>query len=46
LSFANPLSLKLCELLGLPDLPQPRYSAAIGGAILALYTLGLNLPTA
>ncbi len=45
LSFANPLSLKLCELLGLPDLPQPRYSAAIGGAILALYTLGLNLPT-
>jgi N-acetylglucosamine kinase-like BadF-type ATPase len=45
LSFANPLSLKLCELLGLPEVPQPRYAPAIGGAILALYKLGLNLPT-
>jgi N-acetylglucosamine kinase-like BadF-type ATPase len=45
LSFANPLSLKLCELLGLPDLPVPRYPAVIGGAILALSKLGLNPPT-
>jgi glucosamine kinase len=45
LSFANPLSLKLCELLGLPGLPQPRYTPAIGGAILACYKLGLNFPT-
>ncbi|MBA3874037.1 MAG: hypothetical protein H0X30_33305 [Anaerolineae bacterium] len=45
LAFANPLSLKLCELLGLSELPQPRYAPAIGGAILALYKLGLNLPT-
>ncbi len=45
LSFSNPLSLKLCELLGLPQLPQPRYSPVIGGAILAFYKLGLNLPT-
>jgi len=45
LSFANPLSLKLCELLALSTMPQPRYPAAIGGAILALYKLGLNLPT-
>lgn len=45
LSFVNPLSLKLCELLGLPDLPTPRYSPVIGGAILALSKLGLNPPT-
>ncbi len=45
LAFANPLSLKLCELLALPELPQPRYAPAVGGAILALYKLGLNLPT-
>jgi len=45
LSFSNPLSLKLCELLSLPELPQPRYAPVIGGAILALYKLGLNLPT-
>ncbi len=45
LSFANPLSLKLCELLGLPDLPIPRYSPVIGAVILALDKLGLNPPT-
>ena len=45
LSFANPLSLKLCELIGLQEIPQPRYAPVIGGAILALYKLGLNLPT-
>ncbi|MBI1277171.1 MAG: hypothetical protein GC179_03490 [Anaerolineaceae bacterium] len=45
LSFANPLSLKLCELLFLPALPQPLYPPNMGGAILALYQLGLNLPT-
>lgn len=45
LSFSNPLSLKLCELLALPELPQPHYTPVIGGAILALYKLGLNFPT-
>ncbi len=40
LSSANPLSLKLCQLLDLPDLPQPLYAPSIGAAILARASLG------
>lgn len=36
LSEANPLSLRLCDLLGLEGIPTPRYPPVIGAAILAL----------
>lgn len=35
LTSTNPLSLKLCQLLGLSALPQPMYPPVIGAAILA-----------
>jgi len=35
LSFMNPLSRALCNLIRLTEIPLPKYSAAIGGAILA-----------
>ena len=40
LSEPNPLSLKLCDLLGLETLPSPLYSPVMGAAILALRYLG------
>jgi N-acetylglucosamine kinase-like BadF-type ATPase len=43
LSTPNPLSNSLCALLGLPDLPIPRYSPALGAALLALDMLGLPI---
>ncbi len=42
LSSHNPLSLKLCQLLDLPDIPQPQYPPVIGAAILGFSKLGLN----
>lgn len=39
LSHLNPLTLRLCSLLGLPELPRPLHSAVIGAALLALETL-------
>ncbi|MBE2266862.1 MAG: N-acetylglucosamine kinase, partial [Anaerolinea sp.] len=38
LTSANPLSLRLCELLQLSDIPQPRYPPVIGAALLAALT--------
>lgn len=35
LTESNPLSLLLCELLGLKTIPQPRYAPVVGAAILA-----------
>lgn len=45
LSSPNRLSLKLCQLLDLPDIPQPQYPPVIGAAILAFSKLGLNSQT-
>lgn len=45
LSSHNPLSIKLCQLLDLPDIPQPQYPPVIGAAILGFYKLGLNSQT-
>ncbi|MCA0452890.1 MAG: hypothetical protein LCI00_02815 [Chloroflexi bacterium] len=45
LTVENPLSLKLCQLLDLPDLPRPQYPPVIGAAILAFSKLGLNFQT-
>jgi N-acetylglucosamine kinase-like BadF-type ATPase len=36
LTQSNPLSLMLCEMLGLESIPQPRYAPVVGAAILAL----------
>lgn len=36
LTQPNALSLRLCDLLGLDSIPQPRYDALAGAAILAL----------
>jgi N-acetylglucosamine kinase-like BadF-type ATPase len=35
----NLLSLRLCELLDLPDIPSPRYPPVIGAALLAKLTI-------
>lgn len=39
LAEANPLSTRLCDLLGLETIPTPRYPPVIGAAILALRLL-------
>jgi N-acetylglucosamine kinase-like BadF-type ATPase len=39
LTAPNPLSSRLCELLGLADIPVPRYPPVVGAAILALHHL-------
>ncbi len=39
----NPLSTCLCATLGLDELPQPRYTPAIGAALLALQTSNADL---
>lgn len=39
LSHPNPLSLLLCELLDLPELPKAKYSSVMGAALLALQKL-------
>jgi len=43
LRAANPLSTCLCAALGLDTLPQPRYTPAVGAALLAQHTLGADL---
>jgi glucosamine kinase len=35
----NLLSLRLCELLGIAEIPSPRYSPVIGAALLAKFTI-------
>jgi N-acetylglucosamine kinase-like BadF-type ATPase len=40
LTAANPLSHRLSELFGLPEIPAPRYPPVMGAAILALQAVG------
>lgn len=42
LSEPNPLSVGLCQDLGLAEMPRPRYSPVLGAALLALRALGLE----
>ncbi len=39
LENANVLSLRLCDLLGLPEIPVPQYPPVIGAALLAKLTI-------
>lgn len=42
LSESNPLSRRLCEMLGLPALPISKYPPVMGAVILALSSIGLK----
>ncbi len=42
LAEANPLSVGLCQELGLAEMPRPRYSPVLGAALLALRALGFE----